>query len=79
MFHSSRSSVMYHLAAHRRRDHNLSRFAIFPIRNANFVQIENQFSCTLLAYLVQEHSRYLQTLLFLKDILGGRSHRDGEE
>jgi hypothetical protein len=41
MFQLSRYSVMGRPAAHRHRDHNPSRPAIFPVRNADFIQIEN--------------------------------------
>jgi hypothetical protein len=56
------------------RHGNFSRFPIFPVRNANFVQIENQFSCRHLDMFVQkldcsfeEDRWFLQTLLFSGD------------
>jgi hypothetical protein len=64
--------MMYRLTRHRGGDDNFLRFAIFPIRNANFVGIEHQVGHTVLYVTVQvlDHSpekcsRYLQALRFL--------------
>jgi hypothetical protein len=38
--------MMYHLTKHRRGDDNFLRFAVFPIRDANFVEIKHQFGYT---------------------------------
>jgi hypothetical protein len=66
--------MMYRLTAHHRRYDNFPRLAIFPVRDANFVQVEDEFSCTplnmfipILDCSVKEHSGYLQMLLFLRD------------
>jgi hypothetical protein len=66
--------MIYHLAAHRHRYDDVPRFTIFPIRNTNFVEIENQFSCTslnvffqILDYSVKEPLWCLQALLSLND------------
>jgi hypothetical protein len=65
---------MHCLTAHRRRDENFPRLAIFPVRDAKFVRIEDQFSHTPVDVLIQlldcdvkEHFEYLETLLFLRD------------
>jgi hypothetical protein len=64
---------MYHLTTHSRLDDDCLGPAIFPIRNANFLQIEYQFNHTplnvsfqIVDCSLQEHSGYLQTLLFLR-------------
>jgi hypothetical protein len=64
--------MMYRLTTHRRRDDYCLRLAIFPIRKANFIEIEHQFGYTPLDVFFQildcppqEHSGHLQTLLFL--------------
>jgi hypothetical protein len=44
---------MYHLTKHRGRDENWLHFAVLPIRDANFVEIEHQFSYTALDVIVQ--------------------------
>jgi hypothetical protein len=68
--------MTYRLTTHcRRYDHCLRlRLAISPVRNANFLSIEHQFSHTplevffqILDYRPHEHSGYLQTLLFSRD------------
>jgi hypothetical protein len=66
--------MMYHLTPYRPRLDDILGFAIFPVRNTNFVKIENQFSCTSPNVFIQtvdcsveERSRCLQTLLFLRD------------
>jgi hypothetical protein len=65
---------MYRLTGHRCRSENFPRLAIFPARDANSVQIEDQFSHTplnmliqILDCLVEVRSEYLQTLLFLRE------------
>jgi hypothetical protein len=65
--------MMYRLTRHRRPDDDCLGLAIFPVRNANFVWIEHQFSDTplnvffqILFCSLQERSGYLQTLLFLR-------------
>jgi hypothetical protein len=64
--------MIYRLTTHWRRDENCLGLVIFPIRNANLLQIEHQFTHTplnaffqILFCSLQNHSRYLQTLLFL--------------
>jgi hypothetical protein len=64
--------IMSRLVAHVHRYRNFSRLAIFPVRNANFVQTENQFGRTALNVFIEilhcsfeAHPRYVQTLLFL--------------
>jgi hypothetical protein len=64
--------MMYGLTKHRGGDENLLRFEVFPIRDANFVEIEYQVGHTALYVIVQfldcslgKRSRYLQALLFL--------------
>jgi hypothetical protein len=66
--------MMYLLIKHRDRDDNFLRFAVFPIRDANIVEIEHQFDSTALYVIVrilssslEKSSRYLQTLFFLRD------------
>jgi hypothetical protein len=66
--------MMYHLGAYRRRWDDVPRVAIFSVPNTNFVEIENQFSCTsldaffqILDCLMQKRLWYLQTLPFLRD------------
>jgi hypothetical protein len=63
---------MYRPTIHRRRDHNFSYRASFPVREANLIEIENQFGYTALYMFVQiphdplqKRSRDLQTLLLL--------------
>jgi hypothetical protein len=67
-------SVMSLLSSHRRRHDNFSGVTIFPIRNASFLEIENQLGRTPLNVFIQtldcsveERSRYLQTLLLLRN------------
>jgi hypothetical protein len=45
--------MMYRLTAMRRRSENFPRPAIFPVRDANFVQAEDEFSHTLLDGFIQ--------------------------
>jgi hypothetical protein len=49
----SRYSMMYHLAANHVQGEDVPRFAIFPVRNAKFVEIKNQFSCSWLDVFIQ--------------------------
>jgi hypothetical protein len=72
VFHISRYSIMYHQTKHRGERDNFLSFAVFPIRDANFVEIEYQFGYTslyileqILNHSLQKRSRYLQALLFL--------------
>jgi hypothetical protein len=65
---------MDRLAAERHADDNFSRFAIFPIQNIKFAEIENQFRCTPLNVFIQipncsveEDSQDLHILLFFGD------------
>jgi hypothetical protein len=65
---------MYRLTTHRGEGDNFLRFAIFLIRDANFVEIKHQFGYTALYVLVQilnysleKRSRYLRALPFLGD------------
>jgi hypothetical protein len=71
MFHRSGYFMMYRPTDHRRGYINCLRLATFPVQDANFVQIENQFSQTGLDVFIQimdcsleERSGCLQTLLF---------------
>jgi hypothetical protein len=45
--------MMYRPTIHGRGDDNFSCLAIFPVRDANFVEIENQFGYTALYMFVQ--------------------------
>jgi hypothetical protein len=63
------------MTAHRGPYDNFPRLAIFPVRDANFGQIERQSRHTSLAVFisildcsVKKHLGYLQTLLLLRDI-----------
>jgi hypothetical protein len=58
--------MMYRVPAHRRRYDNLPRFAILPIRNANFIQVKDEFGDTPLDVFIQilycsveKNSRYV--------------------
>jgi hypothetical protein len=42
---------MYHLTKHRGEGNNCLRFAVFPDRDANFVESKHQFGYTALMYL----------------------------
>jgi hypothetical protein len=78
---------MYRLTTHRQPYDNCLRLAISPVRNANFVWIKHQFSQTpldvffqVLNSSLQEHSGYLQTLLFLRGTFRfGRFGLNGDE
>jgi hypothetical protein len=66
--------MMYPHTAHCGGDDNFSRFAIFPIRNTNCLEIENSFNSTpryvfiqILDCFVEEPSRYFETLSFWED------------
>jgi hypothetical protein len=66
--------MMCPLTPHRRQYDNVSGFPIFPIRNASFAEIEDQFGCPPLDVFisipersVEERSSDLQTLLLLTD------------
>jgi hypothetical protein len=64
--------MMHRLIKHRGEGDNFLRCAVFPIRDADFVEIKHQFGYTSLRVLVQilnysfeKHSRYLRALFFL--------------
>jgi hypothetical protein len=64
--------MMYHLSHHRCGDDTFPRFANFPIRDANFLEAENQFGYAVLYVLMQisncsleKRSRDVPTLIFL--------------
>jgi hypothetical protein len=64
--------MTYRLIKHRGGDENALHFVVFPIRGANFVEIEHQFGYTDLYVVVQtlnwsleKYSRSLQALPFL--------------
>jgi hypothetical protein len=64
--------MIYRLTKHCGGDDNFLRFAVFAIRDANFVEIERQVGHTALYVIVlvldrslEKRSRYLQTLLLL--------------
>jgi hypothetical protein len=44
---------MYRMTIDGRRDDNFSGFAIFPVRDANLIEIEKQFGYTTLYMFVQ--------------------------
>jgi hypothetical protein len=81
--------MMYRLTKHRGGDDNFLHFAIFPIRDVNFVEIEHQFGYTalyvvvqILNYSLEKHSRHLRALLFFwatlcLDYLIGMSKNEG--
>jgi hypothetical protein len=63
---------MYHVADHRDGYDNFSCFAVFPVRDASFDEIEYQFGQGVLYVVVQilkcsleKRFQYLPTLLFL--------------
>jgi hypothetical protein len=65
--------MIYHLTRHRGWDDNLLAFAVFSIRDANFVEIEHQFGhpalyvlLQILNYSLEKRSRYLRGLPFLR-------------
>jgi hypothetical protein len=69
--------MMCCLIVHCRRDDNFPRLGIFPVRDATFIQNENQFSPTPLDVFIQildssveQHSDYTQALLLFRDIFG---------
>jgi hypothetical protein len=64
--------MTYHRAKHRGADHSFLHFVVFPIRDANFVEIEHQVGYTAMYGIVQildcslsKPSGYLRALLFL--------------
>jgi hypothetical protein len=64
--------MMHRLTIHGHPGDNYSRFAIFSVRDANLIEIENQFGSTALYMFVQipncslkEPFRHFETLLFL--------------
>jgi hypothetical protein len=64
---------MYRPTKHRGEGDNFLHFAVFPIRDADFVEIKHQFGYTALYVLVQilnysldKRARYLRALLFLR-------------
>jgi hypothetical protein len=72
--------MIYRLTEHRGQGDPVLRFAVFPIRDANFVEIERQFDyralyvvVQILNYSLEKRSRYLQGLLFLWAALRRRS------
>jgi hypothetical protein len=74
MLDMSRYSMTDRLAAYRVGDGGVARFAIFPVRNTNFVETENQFSRTSLDVFFKildcsmgKRLWYFQTLLFVRD------------
>jgi hypothetical protein len=65
--------MMYRLTKHCGGHHDCFRFAVFPILDANFVEIEHQFDyqalyvfVQILTYSLEKRSRYLRALLFLR-------------
>jgi hypothetical protein len=52
--------MMYCLTKHRGRDDNFLRFAMFPIRDANFVELEHQLGHTARCVIVQVLDRSLE-------------------
>jgi hypothetical protein len=57
---------MYRLTKHRGEGDNFLRFGVFPIRDANFIEIKHQFGYTslyllvqILNYSLQKRSQYL--------------------
>jgi hypothetical protein len=74
MLHCPEYFMMYCLTDYRSRDDNDLCLASFPVRNANFIQIEQQFNqkpldvfISIMDCSLEEHSGYLQTLPFLRD------------
>jgi hypothetical protein len=66
--------MIYRLVVDGHRYEDARRFAMFSVRNINFVEIENQSSCTLLDAFIQildcsmeKRLCGLQTLLFLRN------------
>jgi hypothetical protein len=64
--------MMYRLTKYRGEGDSFLHSAVFPIRDANFVEIEHQFGYPSLYVVVQvrnysleKSSRYLRALLFL--------------
>jgi hypothetical protein len=58
--------MMYRLTIHGRRDVKCPRFAIFPVRDVNLIEIENEFDYKAPYVFVQipnrsleKHSRHL--------------------
>jgi hypothetical protein len=45
--------MVYHLAKHRGEGDNSLRFAVFPVRDGDFLEIKHQFGCTAIYVLVQ--------------------------
>jgi hypothetical protein len=65
--------MMYRLSKDRGGDNNCLRFAAFPIRDANFVEIKHEFGYPALYVIVQilncsleKRSRPLRALAFLR-------------
>jgi hypothetical protein len=65
--------MMYRLTKHRGDSDTFRRFAVFSIRDAEFVEIKHQFGYTavyvlvhMLNYSLEKRSRYLRALLFLR-------------
>jgi hypothetical protein len=64
---------MYPLTKHRGEGDTFLCVVIFPIRDANFVEIKHEFGYTalyvlmqILKYSLEKHSRYLRALPFLR-------------
>jgi hypothetical protein len=54
---------MYRLTEGRGECDNFRRFAVFPIRNADFVEIKQQFGCTALYVIVQKSELFTREIL----------------
>jgi hypothetical protein len=77
MIDRPRRSMMYRLNTSDGRCQKIPRLVIFSVREANFLQIEDQFGHTALDMFIQilhcsvkKQSGYSQTLLFLRDTCG---------
>jgi hypothetical protein len=65
--------MMYRLTKYRGDGDHCLRFAVFPIRDANFVEIKHEFDYTalyvlvqILNYFLEKRCRYLRALLSLR-------------
>jgi hypothetical protein len=65
--------MIYRVTKRRGEGDNFVGFAIFPIRDANFVEIKDQFGYTalyvvvqILNYSLEKQSRYWRALSFLR-------------